>query len=166
MDVNASRRRKRNKKSCLMFKLSQSQYDYKYNMKGWSQIITWVVFTCTASTQGAHHIIHIHVIKPTTPPSVWRTSQPYGEHGARTRFASTTRQMLSTTHVPLPYDPHCSTAYNSLQPHYLKPRLFVPDRIRNLRQSCVPTARWLIYLKCNEITYFKCSQIMMLLLWL
>ena len=52
-----------------------------------------------AATQDAQHIIHL--INPTPPPSERRTSRPYEEYGARTRFASKTHQMLSTTLWPL-----------------------------------------------------------------
>jgi len=32
------------------------QYDDKYSMKKWSQVIRGVEFRCAAATQGTHHV--------------------------------------------------------------------------------------------------------------
>jgi len=47
------------------------QNDYKYSMKGWSQVITGVKFNYTAVTQGALNSVHL-----ISPPSE-RKTKPY-----------------------------------------------------------------------------------------
>jgi len=72
--------------------------DYKYSMTGCSQDTTWFEFNCTAATQGSHHVIHL--ILPMPHPSERRTSQLYKVYGMWTQFASSMRQILSTTLWP------------------------------------------------------------------
>ena len=82
----------------FVFQTDRAQYDYKYSMNGWSQVIK-VKFNCTAATQGAHHVIRL--IFPTTPPSE-RSSQPCRnkvfEHGSSELHA--TASTTTTTDPP------------------------------------------------------------------
>jgi len=53
--------------------------------------------TTRQSRREPHHVIHLKQ----TPPSEWRTSQPYGDHtGWELRSASTRHQDVTTTLSP------------------------------------------------------------------
>lgn len=73
---------------------------------------------CTTSKSGRLELTQVNVERKerlwTTPPGEWRTSQPYKAYAVQTRFASTTRQMLSITlHTP----PHmCPCLYTCVKP--------------------------------------------------
>ena len=52
--------------SCLIFQLSQQQYDYKCSINRWLQVFPLLFttlqessFNCMAATKGAHHVIHL-----------------------------------------------------------------------------------------------------------